>query len=143
MIRRYRVAVAAVLAVGAGMATMGATRAPDADDEAIRATIQHYFDQGMEVRKAFWPDAEMLYIRDGSLNVVPIEDYIARAESRADEPPRTDVEKRIVSIDRTGTAAVAKLELKGPDWMLYDYMSMLKIDGEWKIVNKIFSRPEG
>lgn len=138
--RRRLMSVLAVAAlVGGGMVMVGATHAPDTDDEAIRATIQHYFDQGMEVRKAFWPDANMLYIRDGDLNVVPIQDYIARAEGRADEPARTDIKKRIVSIDRTGTAAVAKLELKGPDWMLYDYMSMLKIDGEWKIVNKIFS----
>jgi len=50
------------------------------------------------------------------------------------------VSKKILSIDRFGDAAVAKLELKGPDWRLNDYMSLLKIDGEWLIVNKIFSR---
>jgi hypothetical protein len=26
-----------------------------------------------------------------------------------------------------------------PDAVLTDYMSLLKIDGEWKIVNKIFT----
>ena len=35
---------------------------------------------------------------------------------------------------------MAKLELKGPDWLLNDYMSLLKIVGEWLIVNKIVSR---
>jgi len=112
----------------------------DEDEAAIRETIQHYFDGGMEVRKAFWPEARMLYMRDGELQVVPIEDYIGRAEARADEPQRTDVSKKILSIDRFGDAAVAKLELKGPDWLLNDYMSLLRIDGEWLIVNKIFSR---
>jgi hypothetical protein len=33
---------------------------------------------------------------------------------------------------------LAKLELKRPSSLIYDYMSLLKIDGEWLIVNKIF-----
>lgn len=132
--------ILAVAAVALVVSTTAAVRGVDDDEAAIRATIQHYFDGGMEVREAFWPDARMLYMRDGELQVVPIQDYIARAEARADEPPPADVSKKILSIDRFGDAAVAKLELKGPDWLLNDYMSLLKIDGEWLIVNKIFSR---
>ena len=124
----------------AGVATTATTRGVDEDETAIRETIQHYFDAGMEVRKAFWPEARMLYVRDGELQIVPIEDYIARAEARADQPKPTDVSKKILSIDRFGDAAVAKLEIEGPDWLLTDYMSLLKIDGEWLIVNKIFGR---
>lgn len=111
--------------------------APDEDDEAIRATVQHYFDSGYEMRKAFYPDATMWYIRDGQLHQVPIQDFLDRVESNAGKT-QGEVTKSIVSIDRFGNAAVAKLELLYPNSVIYDYMSLLKIDGEWKIVNKIF-----
>ena len=113
-----------------GVFTTAAGHGVDDDEAAIRATIQHYFNGGMEVREAFWPDTRMLHMRDGELRVA-IEDYISRVEARADEPPPADVSKKILSIDRSGDAAVAKLELNGPDWLLNDYMSLLKIVGEW------------
>ena len=80
----------------AGVATTATTRGVDEDEAAIRETIQRYFDAGMEVRKAFWPEARMLYVRDGELQIVPIQDYIARAEARADQPKPTDVSKKIL-----------------------------------------------
>ncbi len=43
-------------------------------------------------------------------------------------------------VDITGTAAIAKIELDYPDVFFTDYMSLLKVDGEWKIVDKIFDR---
>jgi Putative lumazine-binding len=39
-----------------------------------------------------------------------------------------------------GDAAVAKIALKRPGARLTDYMSLLKVDGRWLIVNKIFTR---
>ena len=100
--------ILAVAAVALVVSTTAAVRGVDDEEAAIRATIQHYFDGGMELREAFWPDARMLYMREGELQVVPIQDYIARAEARADEPPPADVSKKILSIDRFGDAAVAK-----------------------------------
>ena len=120
-----------------GGASLSAPVISDADDEAIRATIQHYFDSGYEMRKGFYPDANMWYVRDDTLHQVPIEDFLSRVEANADRPPG-EVTKSIVTIDRFGNAAVAKLELKRPSSLIYDYMSLLKIDGEWLIVNKIF-----
>ena len=45
-----------------------------------------------------------------------------------------------MSVDVVGDAAVAKLELKRPDAVITDYMSLLKVDGRWQIVNKIYTR---
>ncbi|HEX8636521.1 MAG TPA: nuclear transport factor 2 family protein [Pyrinomonadaceae bacterium] len=42
------------------------------------------------------------------------------------------------SVDITGNAASAKIILDYPTVRFTDYMSLLKIDGEWKIVNKTF-----
>ena len=134
-------ASAALLAAGAADLS-----ARWADEAAIRQTVQYYFDGGktrdtLTLRKAFHPDARMLFARDGKLVVVPIGEYIARVGSESLEPGEVDsTERKVVSVDVVGDAAVAKLQLKRPTAVLIDYMSLLKVDGRWLIVNKIFTR---
>jgi Putative lumazine-binding len=117
-----------------------------ADEAAIRQTVQYYFDGGknrdsLTLRKAFHPEARMLFAREGKLVVVPIGEYITRVGSESLKPGEVDsTERKVVSVDVVGDAAVAKLELKRPNAVLTDYMSLLKVDGRWLIVNKIFSR---
>jgi hypothetical protein len=132
---------AAVLAAGAADLS-----ARWADEAAIRQAVQHYFDGGknrdsLTLRKAFHPEARMLFARDGKLVVVPIGEYITRVGSESLKPGEMDsTERKVVSVDVVGDAAVAKLELKRPTELLTDYMSLLKVDGRWLIVNKIFTR---
>ena len=117
-----------------------------ADEAAIRQTVQHYFDGGrnrdsLALRKAFHPEARMLFAREGKLVVVPIGEYITRVGSEKLEPGEVDsTQRKVVSVDVVGDAAVAKLELKRLGALLTDYMSLLKVDGRWLIVNKIFTR---
>jgi len=117
-----------------------------ADEAAIRQTVQYYFDGGknrdsLTLRKAFHSEARMLFARDGKLVLVPIGEYITRVGSERLKPGEVDsTERRVVSVDVVGDAAVAKLELKRPSALLTDYMSLLKVDGRWLIVNKIFTR---
>jgi protease I len=117
-----------------------------ADEAAVRQTVQYYFDGGknrdsLTLRKAFHPEARMLFARDGKLVVVPIGEYITRVGSERLKPGEVDsTERKVVSVDVVGDAAVAKLKLKRPDAVLTDYMSLLKVDGRWLIVNKIFTR---
>ena len=86
----------------------------------------------------------MLSARDGKLVVVPIGEYITRVGSERLKPGEVDsTERKVVSVDVVGDAAVAKLELKRPDAVVTDYMSLLKVEGRWVIVNKIFSRGTG
>ena len=117
-----------------------------ADEAAIRQTVQYYFDGGknrdsLTLRKAFHPEARMLFAREGKLVVVPIGEYITRVGSESLKPGEVDsTDRKVVSVDVVGDAAVAKLELKRPNAVLTDYMSLLKVDGRWLIVNKIFTR---
>ena len=64
-------------------------------------------------------------------------EYIGGVSGRpaADEAQRR---RWIESVDVTGNAAQAKIVLDYPTARLTDYMTLLKIDGQWKIVNKIF-----
>lgn len=116
------------------------------EEAAIRETIEHYFQghatgNGEHFRKAFHPDAKLFFIRDGKLTQWTSEEYIGRASGKpaADEAQR---KRKIDSIDISGNVAVVKLTLDYPSVVFTDYMSMLKIDGQWKIVNKTFhSKP--
>jgi hypothetical protein len=124
-------------------ATVSARRA---DEAAIRQTVQYYFDGGrngdsVALRKAFHPEARMLFVRDGGLAVVPIGEYISRvAENKPKAGAVDSTERRVAAIDIAGDAAIAKLELKRPNALITDYMSLLKVDGHWVIVNKSYSR---
>ena len=116
--------------------------AQDSEEAAIRETIQHYFQghatgDGQHFRKAFHPDAKLFFIRDGKLTQWTSEEYIARASGKPadDEGQR---KRKIDSIDISGNAAIVKVTLDYPNVVFTDYMSMLKIDGQWKIINKTF-----
>ena len=138
----FLIATSAAL-LAAGAADLSARWA---DEAAIRQTVQYYFDGGknrdsLTLRKAFHPEARMLFAREGKLVVVPIGEYITRVGSESLQPGEVDsTERKVVSVDVVGDAVVAKLELKRPNAVLTDYMSLLKVDGRWLIVNKIFTR---
>jgi protease I len=124
-----------------------AARPVNPDEEAIRRVVGYYFDGGTAgdssiVAKAFHKSAMMFYVRDTAFMQVPIfPEYLSRvAAPRPAGAGPDQTKKEIVSIDIAGTAAVAKLKLTTRSAVLTDYMSLLRINGEWKIVNKIFDR---
>lgn len=75
--------------------------------------------------------------RDGKITNLSVEEFAGRFNGKAadDEAKR---KRAIESIDISGNAGSAKIVLDYPTVKFVDYMSLLKIDGEWKIVNKSF-----
>ena len=65
------------------------------------------------------------------------DEYIGGGSGRpaADEARRT---RRLVSMHITGTAAIAVVELDYPSAHYIDYMTLLKVGEEWRIINKSF-----
>jgi len=117
------------------------TLAQNATDEAaVRACLEDYMSgDGNRMEKAFHPSASMKYIdaQTGEFKDVPIADFIARVKANT---TKTERKIEIVSVNIEGTAANGKIKIEIDKVILYDYMNMLKINGEWKIVSKIFSR---
>lgn len=110
------------------------------DEEGVKACLENYMSgEGDKVEKAFHPSATMKYIeaQSGEFKDVPIADYIARVKANTS---KTERKIEIVSMNVEGTAAHAKIKIELEKVILYDYMNLLKINGEWKIVSKIFSR---
>lgn len=113
---------------------------PSAEEAAVRACLQEYMSgDGNRMEKAFHPTATMKYIdvQTGEFKDVPIADFIARVKANTSVPDR---KIEIVSVNIEGSAANGKIRIETANAILYDYMNMLKINGEWKIVSKIFSR---
>ena len=135
----------AVAAASLLLATTSPGPAQDAPDEeaAVRAALEHYLlghatGDGAHYEMVFHPQSKLFWMRDDTLNTRTSADYIAGASGSpaADEDQRR---REITMVDVTGDAAVARIVLDYPTVVLTDYMSLLKIDGEWKIVNKIFT----
>lgn len=116
--------------------------AQESEEAAVRAAIEHYFrghatGQGEHFRKVFHPDAKLFFMRDGKLTQWTSEEYISRAAGKP-APDEAQRKRKIDSVDITGDSAFVKLTLDYPSVVFTDYMSLLKIDGRWMIVNKTF-----
>jgi Putative lumazine-binding len=114
--------------------------AQNQEEAAVRECLQNYMSgQGDRMEKAFHPSASMKYVdvQTKEFKDVPIADFIARVKANTN---RTERKIEIVALNIEGTAAQAKIKIETDKVIMYDYMNLLKIDGQWKIVSKIFSR---
>ncbi len=109
------------------------------DYELIQQTLGYYMEGGSNkdfdtLKKAFHETATMKYITDEGYKEVNALEFFSGMKPG----PRVNRKNRIAEITVSGHAANARLELEYPDFTFVDFMNMLKIDGEWKIVSKIF-----
>ena len=119
------------------------TRAQSGEDAAVRAVINQYFRghataDPVEMRKAFLPTAHIEGNRDGKFVSWTAEEYSSRFSGK----PAPDEASRKRTIDRvevSGTAAMASATLVHGATTFTDYFVLLKVNGEWKIANKVYS----
>jgi hypothetical protein len=118
-------------------------RAQTGDDKAVRAAINQYFrghatGDPIEMRKAFLPTAHVEGNRDGKFVSWTAEEYASRfvGKPAADEASR---QRTIDRVEISGTAAVASATLVHGPTTFTDYFVLLKVNGEWKIANKVYS----
>lgn len=115
--------------------------AQESDYQLIEKTLNYYMEGGSNrdfqtLKKAFHETATMKYItKEGYKEVNALEFFSGMKPGE-----RVDRVNRIAEITISGHAANARLELEYKDFTFVDFMNLLKIDGEWKIVNKIFYR---
>jgi len=113
----------------------------EVDLQAIEGALNDYLYGSRDgepdrLARAFHATAEIEGVRDGELVSWTAPDYVGGMT-----PGRVrDFTPRILAVDFTGTAAQAKVEADYGTWKFVDYMQLLKIDGEWKIMNKVYHR---
>jgi hypothetical protein len=117
------------------------------EEAAVRETLNNYFEgvtngDTARINKAFHPTASMKYVdyQTGEYKDVPIKDFLNRLKANAGK--KNGRKTKIVYTTISGTAAQARLEIDGGTFYFHDYMNLLKINGEWKIVSKIFWRED-
>ncbi|MET0553096.1 MAG: nuclear transport factor 2 family protein [Vicinamibacteria bacterium] len=132
-----------MIGIGTAMAlVLTGALAARADDAGARKPLELYLKghatgNGDFWRQAFHPGARIEGMRDGKLVSRTVEEFAGGASGKPadDEAQRT---RRIVSVDVTDDAAFAKIELDYPRVKFTDYFTLLKIDGEWKIMSKVY-----
>lgn len=116
----------------------------DQEIEAIKIVCSYYMDGGTNgdsvlFSKAFSPTGQMQYMRNDTLVIVSLKDFMARMKNTGTKQNR---KTRIESIQVFGNAATAKLTIEYPTFYFHDIMGLLKTKDGWKIVSKIFYREE-
>lgn len=109
---------------------------------AVKTVCNYYLDGGSNgdsvlFSKAFSPEGLMQFMRNDTLRVVPLKDFMARMRNTGKKDERKTT---IESVEVYGNAAVAKLTIEYPTFYFHDIMSLLKTNNGWKIVGKIFYR---
>ncbi len=109
--------------------------------DVIAKVVQHYIDgarssKGDDMKPAFHEDATIFGYAGADLFAGPIQrlfDWVDKND------PATGLQARIASIDLINTVATVRLELDNWNGSRYtDLFTLLKVDGEWKIMNKVF-----
>ncbi len=109
--------------------------------DVIAKVVQHYIDgarsgKGDDMRPAFHKDATVFGYVGPDLFAGPIENLFAWNDNNG---AATELEDRIASIDVIGTVATVRLELENWTGIRFtDLFTLLKVDGDWKIMNKVF-----
>ena len=126
----------------AALVLMGAATTYAQEPAGVRAPLELYIKghatgNGDFWRQAFHSSARIEGIRDGKLVSRTVEEFAAGASGKPadDEAQR---KRRIVTVEGTENAAFAKVELDYPKVKFTDYFTLLKVDGEWKIMSKVY-----
>lgn len=115
------------------------------DRTDIEAVLGVYFDGLYEsdpkkIAQVFHECFHMFSVSDGQLRDMDREAWMKRLEklpsAKAAGQARGDW---IVTIDQSGpTTAFAKVNCQLPPRFFTDYLTLVKLDGQWKIVSKTF-----
>ena len=126
------------------------------DIEVIKKTILNSYQDGLQnegdmkkIDEGFHPLFKMIAVnKEGKVWEYPIEDWKKSVEKgkKDGKYPKADDRKvkiEIPMVDVTGNAAIAKLKFFVAEKLVYvDYMSLYKLEGNWKIVAKIYTNAD-
>ncbi len=109
--------------------------------DVIAEVVQHYIDgaksgKGDDMKPAFHKDATIFGYAGADLFGGPIQQLFDWSDENG---PAAELQARVASIDLAGTVAIVRVELTNLNGARYtDMFTLLKVDGEWKIMSKVF-----
>jgi len=115
------------------------------DREEVVAVLQRYFDglhfsDSALLRQVFHPEAHYFCATEGELLHLDMHQYFPLVDGRPSPASRGMTRKdRILSIEFEGpVTALAKVECAIAPRNFTDFLSLVKVDGRWQIVAKLF-----
>ncbi len=111
------------------------------EQDLIAKVVQHYIDgaksgKGDGMKPAFHKDATIFGYAGADLFGGPIQQLFDWSDGNG---PSQELTARIAKIDLVDTVATVRLELDNWSGARYtDLFTMLKVDGQWKIMSKVF-----
>lgn len=89
------------------------------------------------LKRAFHPDFNLYFVKNDSVNVWSGKGYVSNVK----QGRKSNRIGKIVSVDFVNDAAIAKIEIDMPDrkHLYTDYLMLLKVKGDWKIIHKSFT----
>jgi hypothetical protein len=120
---------------------------PTSEYNAVIATANQYV-EGLRlgsaegVAQAFHKDAVMYGFTNGELLGGPIKNLFDFVQKNGDAP---EITTRLDVLAITPTTAVVRVDMEkdaiGADYN--DYLTLIKIDGSWKVIAKVYHQFEG
>ncbi|MDE1159967.1 MAG: nuclear transport factor 2 family protein [Neorhizobium sp.] len=113
------------------------------EDQAVEAVV-HLYVEGMAfahegaLRKAFHPRASIIGNYEGAVEWLSLDEFVAAVISEGAAPAGTQPVIQIETLDVTGDTACVKVVDHFAGMRFSDYLSLLKIDGRWMIVGKLY-----
>lgn len=115
------------------------------DETQIETVVQEYYDSLYEsdselVKKVFHENARIAGYLNGELLQMTAAEFAGFVGSQQPSPQANDAKQflEIESCDIAGETACVLLRESYLGMMFFDTFSMLKVDGQWKIYNKLF-----
>ena len=131
-----------IIAVAFCLLTTVALADDTAEMASIRKAIEDLYFKGQKhhdrelLSKVFHQSGHLhAVLSDGSFWTMPAPQWIQRKDPNK-KPSQSDY--YIDEITIAGTAASVTAREDTGTWVLTDHLNMLKVDGEWRIVSKIF-----
>ena len=90
------------------------------------------------IQKSFHPETRLLSVDEGKFDVTEMKDWLKGLEERQARGDLRRGKLSIKSIDVKDYTAFVKLVFQFEKFTFTDYLSLLKIDGKWMIVGKIY-----
>jgi Putative lumazine-binding len=113
------------------------------DEQAITTVVNNYLEGGTNgevdrFKSAFFPDAVQRSIGKTGVTGMTVEALASKIKAGT----KMERSTKIVSWSIAGTAATAITETEYPTSKIIDMLNLLKLNGEWKIVSRVYSRLE-
>jgi hypothetical protein len=111
-------------------------------DEAIKATVTNYFEgittgDTAKLGKAFHSSAILRTVNasTGKIQDFPIKTFISKTPTGG-----VKATGKLINYSYAGISGLAAVELQFADFKYIDLLSLLEVNGDWKIVTRVFSR---